>query len=278
MTSLTILLQFPERYSSCLSSFLAFWHWCVWAFFSGHLFSLGVSQLWWLSSGGSTPSDKGGGGEGGSWSSRPWDKGEGGSRKNFFLFGLKIRGTPPLDLPLLSQFIAFPPPLSPVPFHISTDLLSVASACFLPLHTGAHDWVTRICQPWEWSLSRSLLPRERRSVTSYFHGSKISGSQQQGALAMTMATATKTAKKNTGRFILAKQQLWTCIMIFGTFLYSYCSTIIATWNYLISSAGFMEKVNKTQKCSFSFTKLWYSPFGFNSRKFLQTFDKFNETK
>ena len=92
------------------------------------------------------------------------------------------------------------------------------------------------------------------------------------------ATATKTAKKNTGRFILAKQQLWTCIMIFGTFLYSYCSTIIATWNYLISSAGFMEKVNKTQKCSFSFTKLWYSPFGFNSRKFLQTFDKFNETK
>ena len=72
---------------------------------------------------------------------------------------------------------------------------------------------------------------------------------------MTTATATKTAKKNTGRFILAKQQLWTCIMIFGTFLYSHCSIIIATTNYLISCAHFMEKVNKTQKCSFSFTKL-----------------------
>ena len=90
---------------------------------------------------------------------------------------------------------------------------------------GAHDGVTRICQPWEWSLSRSLLPIERRSETSYYHRSKISGSQQQGALAMTTATATKTAKKNTGRFILAKQQLWTCIMIFGTFLYSHCSII-----------------------------------------------------
>ena len=108
----------------------------------------------------------------------PEIRGRGAVAKIFFLFGLKIRGTPPLDLPLLSQFIAFPPPLPPVPFHISTDLLSVASACFLPLHTGAHDWVTRICQPWEWSLSWSWLPRERRSVTSYYHGSKISGSQQ----------------------------------------------------------------------------------------------------
>ena len=178
--------------------------------------------------------------------------GKGAVAKKFFPFGLKIRGTPPLNTPLLSQFIAFPPP-SPVPFHISTDLLCVASACFLPLHTGAHDWVTRICQPWEWSLSRSLLPRERRSVTSYFHGSKISGSQQQGALAMTTATATKTAKKNTGRFILAKLQLWTCIMIFGTILSGHCSIIIATTNYLISGAHFMKKENKTQKCSFSFT-------------------------
>ena len=83
----------------------------------------------------------------------PEIRGRGEVAKIFFLFGLKIRGTPPLDPPLLSQFIA--PPL-----HISTDLLSVASACFLPLHTGAHDWFTRICQPWERSPSRSWLPRD----------------------------------------------------------------------------------------------------------------------
>ena len=141
----------------------------------------------------------------------PEIRGRGAFAKIFFLFGLKIRGSPPLDLLLLSRFIAFP--TSPLFIHISTDLLSVASACFLPLHTGAHDWVTRIFQPWEGSPSRSWLPRERRSVTSYYHGSKISGSQPKGALAMTTATATKTAKKNTSRFILAKQQLWTGIMI-----------------------------------------------------------------
>ena len=42
-------------------------------------------------------------------------------------------------------------------------------------------------------------------MTSRYHGSKISGSQQWGALATTTATAMarKTAKKN--RFLLAKQ-------------------------------------------------------------------------
>lgn len=67
----------------------------------------------------------------------PEIRGRGAGAKISFPFGLKIRGTPPLDLPLLSQFIAFP--TSPMFIHIFTDLLSVASACFLPLHMGTHD-------------------------------------------------------------------------------------------------------------------------------------------
>ena len=45
----------------------------------------------------------GGGGEGGvgAQSSRPLDKGRGWSPKKNFFFGLKIRGGPPLDPPLL---------------------------------------------------------------------------------------------------------------------------------------------------------------------------------
>ena len=99
-------LQFPERYSSCLSSFLAFWHWCVWAFFSEHLFSLGVSQSWWLGSGGSTPSDKGWG----SRSSTPRDKGEGGSRKNFFSVWTKNKGDPSPRSATAESVYSTPPP------------------------------------------------------------------------------------------------------------------------------------------------------------------------
>ena len=48
----------------------------------------------------------------------------------------------------------FPPPLPSLSFHCLT---SVTGAC-PPFHVGAHSWVARICQPWEWSPSRSWLP------------------------------------------------------------------------------------------------------------------------
>ena len=137
------------------------------------------------------------GGRGESRSSRPQDKGErGGRKKCFFPFGLKIRETPSLDPPLLSQFIAFPPS----PFHISTDLLSLASACFLPLHMGAHDWVTRICQPWERSPSRSWLPIERRCVTPYYHGSKIFWITTIGSCRNNDGNSNKNGKKELGLY------------------------------------------------------------------------------
>ena len=50
--------------------------------------------------------------------------------------------------------------LSPLPcpslsFHC---FISVMGACFFSFHVGAHGWVAWICQPWEWSPSRSWLP------------------------------------------------------------------------------------------------------------------------
>ena len=64
-------------------------------------------------------------------------------------------------------------------------------------------------------------PTERRSVTSCYHGSKISGSQRWGAQVMMTATATRTAKRN--RSISAKEQPCTCIMLFCTFLGCRCT-------------------------------------------------------
>ena len=64
----------------------------------------------------------------------------------------------------------------------------------------------------------------------------------------------------SNKFILAKQQLCTCITLYWTFLSRRCRT--ASWNFLISRACFMEKVNTTQKFLFLFlhlnTVLWES--------------------
>ena len=64
-------------------------------------------------------------------------------------------------------------------------------------------------------------PIERRSVMKCYHGSKISGSQRWGAQVMMTATATRSAKRN--RFISAKEQPCTCIMLFCTFLGRRCT-------------------------------------------------------
>ena len=54
------------------------------------------------------------------------------------------------------------------------------------------------------------------------------------------------ARQNSNRFILAKQQVCTCITRFCTILNRRCKT--ATWNFLISLAHFMEY--PTQSLSF----------------------------
>ena len=121
-------------------------------------------------------------------------------------------------------------------------------------------------------MSRSLkhVPSiERKSVTSRYHGSKISGSQQKGALATMMATAMKTTKKN--RFTISKTTNLHLHHAFMTFLSRRCT--IATWIFPSSHVRFVEKVNKTQKFSFSFSKLWNSPFQIQPQKILPTFDK-----
>ena len=62
---------------------------------------------------------------------------------------------------------------------------------------------------------------ERKSVTSRYHSSKISGSQQKGALATIMATAMKTAKKN--RFTISKTTNLHMHHAFMTFLSRHCT-------------------------------------------------------
>ena len=67
--------------------------------------------------------------------------------------------------------------------------------------------------------------------------------------------------ETSNRFILAKQQLCTCITLFCMFLSRRCRA--ATWNFLILRTRF------TQKFPFSFSKLRCGPYGFNPRKFRQ---------
>ena len=67
--------------------------------------------------------------------------------------------------------------------------------------------------------------------------------------------------EKSNRFILAKQQLCTCITLFCMFLSRRCRA--ATWNFLILRTRF------TQKFPFSFSKLRCGPYGFNPRKFRQ---------
>ena len=61
---------------------------------------------------------------------------------------------------------------------------------------------------------------------------------------------------------LAKQQLCTCITLFGTFLCLHCTT--TTWKCLISR--FAENVNTRQHLHLSFPELRYSLLELNSPK------------
>ena len=66
----------------------------------------------------------------------------------------------------------------------------------------------------------------------------------------------------SNRFILAKQQLCTCITLFCTFLCRQCTTM--AWKCLISR--FVKVMNRRQQLSFSFRILWHNPLEFNSTK------------
>ena len=54
---------------------------------------------------------------------------------------------------LIAQAVLLPPPF-PSFFHCFYSVTGACSSCCM----GAHGWVTRICQPWEQSSSRSWLP------------------------------------------------------------------------------------------------------------------------
>ena len=75
----------------------------------------------------------------------------------------------------------------------------------------------------------------------------------------------KNCKKAMG---LAKQQLWTCIMLFCTFLSRCCTA--TTWKCLISR--FVEDGKTRHQLSFYFLELWYSPFRIQLQKNLPEFD------
>ena len=69
-------------------------------------------------------------------------------------------------------------------------------------------------------------------------------------------------RQKSNKFRLAKQQLFTCITLFCTFLCRHCTT--TTWKCVISR--FVEDVNTRQQLYFSFPALWYSFLQFNSRE------------
>ena len=73
---------------------------------------------------------------------------------------------------------------------------------------------------------------ERRSVTSHYHGSNISGWQQNQRRWRRRGERQKENVYNN------KQQLCTCITLFCTFLCRRYTT--TTWNLLIPRARFME--------------------------------------
>ena len=93
---------------------------------------------------------------------------------------------------------------------------------------------------------------ERRSVTSHHHGSTIFGWQQN----QRQGRRKERGKKVKGFYW--KKQICTCIMLFCSFLCRGCTT--ATWNFLISSARFMESVNQLKNFRFPFSKLRYGRF------------------
>ena len=71
---------------------------------------------------------------------------------------------------------------------------------------------------------------------------------------------------------IAKPEAPKLQMLFSTFLSHHCRT--GTWNILISCTRFKEYVNKRKQVSFLFfSTIKYSPFRFNARIFLTTFDK-----
>ena len=74
-------------------------------------------------------------------------------------------------------------------------------------------------------------------------------------------------RQKSNRFILAKQQLCTCITLFCTFHSRRCTT--TTWKCLISRS--VEDGNIRQQLSFSFPELWYNPLEFNSKTICQLF-------
>ena len=75
----------------------------------------------------------------------------------------------------------------------------------------------------------------------------------------------------SNRFILAKQQLCTCITLFCTFLSR--SSAIPNFTRLLHGAG-----EHDTKLPLPFSKLWYGPFRFNPRKFCKHLHKLKLNK
>ena len=84
----------------------------------------------------------------------------------------------------------------------------------------------------ETSLHSMQSTVERRSVTSRYHGSAISGWQQN------QRRQRRQGERQKKDVYIYNQQLCRCITLFCTFLCRRCTT--TTWNFLISRARFME--------------------------------------
>ena len=113
-------------------------------------------------------------------------------------------------------------------------------------------------------LSPHANPTERRRVTLRYHGSKMFESQQEGDSATTTATALRTAKKAIG-LIWQNNNLARASR--------YCCTFLspASLNDSDMKRSYFTRplygVREQNTCSFSFSELRYSPFGFNPPNF-----------
>ena len=117
-----------------------------------------------LNSAGSTPWDRGGGCR----SSRPWDKGEARSPKNFLQFDLKIRGSPAPPPPPRAPSLD-PQPLKFLQNHIHKIMWSsngnkpLAWWCHFTTTTGIHFvFFFKFCNPSEVQMTKTLICTKKK--------------------------------------------------------------------------------------------------------------------
>ena len=114
----------------------------------------------------------------------------------------------------------------------------------------------------------SKASREKKSLCLITMLSKVHNNTHNKELKQRRRRCQRERQKSI-RFtcILTKQQLYTCIKLFCTFLSRRCTT--STWNFLIFTRPLYGVGKYNTKIFLFFSKLRYGPFVFNPRTFHQ---------